>query len=187
MLCGISKDRGSGWLGTARRHAWACPSPTASHPEQVQQWPDPEQGLLRPMLLRLSCAGEWDGFGFVWTWKTEMYRTKLIDKTQAMPSSFNSEVIKSRYARRSCAYWHTNENLQVHVLLHYPWSSIAQANGSWAGVKLTQASYATIARVSSCLCSDDMAGKGKPHLYNKETETKLCYLCSFSHPCLGGE
>ncbi|KAM6376438.1 fatty acid-binding protein 5 isoform 1-T6 [Alca torda] len=31
-----------------------------------------------------------------------------------------------------------------------------------------------------------MSGKGKPHLYNKETETKLRYLCNFSHPCLGG-
>lgn len=33
---------------------------------------------------------------------------------------------------------------------------------------------------------DDMAGKGKPHLYNQETETKLCHVCNFSHPCLGG-
>uniref|UniRef100_A0A8V0X7J3 Fatty acid binding protein 5 n=1 Tax=Gallus gallus TaxID=9031 RepID=A0A8V0X7J3_CHICK len=33
---------------------------------------------------------------------------------------------------------------------------------------------------------DDMAGKGKPRLYNKEAEIKPCHLCNFSHPCLGG-
>jgi len=68
----------------------------------MQQWPDPQQGLLGPMLLRLNCAGEQDGF--IFDLKTEMYHTKLVGETQDMPSFFSSEVMKCQYAGRPCTY-----------------------------------------------------------------------------------
>lgn len=61
---------------------------TAGCPGQMQQSPDPQQGgFFGPMLH----AGE--QYGFVLTQK-QICCTRLFDKTQAMPSSSSSEVMK---------------------------------------------------------------------------------------------
>lgn len=56
---------------------------------------------------------------------------------------------------------------------------------SWRKAHLCQLCNCSMRFIMST--PDDMAGKGKPRLYNKEAEIKLCHLCNFSHPCLGGE